>query len=157
MRTVGRPRCSRSRWADRSPRKGVTCPMAHKAQWHPGPGVGQLNDAPVRGPARDRVPPQPWPSRVLTFPHGHGQDGSPGLEAFHRAKSLGDRFSLKRSAEMLRSPVDTREGGAPQRGLPQPSHLKTNFHLLTWSSTPSPLLCPDYRAVPVSQFTKPRS
>lgn len=58
---------------------------------------------------------RPWPSEVLTFPHGHGQDGSPGLEAFHRAKSLGDRFSLKRSAEMLRSPADRREGGAVSR------------------------------------------
>lgn len=45
----------------------------------------------------------------LTFPQGHGQDGSPGLEAFHRAKSLGERFSLRRSAEMLRSPANTRD------------------------------------------------
>lgn len=42
---------------------------------------------------------------TLTFPHGESQDGSPGLEAFHKAKSLGDFFSLNRSAEMLRSPA----------------------------------------------------
>lgn len=51
---------------------------------------------------------------VLTFPHGLGQDGSPGFEAFHSAKSLGDRFSLRRSAETLRSPART---GVGQRGL----------------------------------------
>lgn len=53
---------------------------------------------------------------VLTFPHGDGQDGSPGLEAFHRAKSLGDRFSLRRSAETLRSPVQI-GGRVAQCGL----------------------------------------
>lgn len=42
---------------------------------------------------------------ALTFPHGESQEGSPGLEAFHRAKSLGDFFSLSLSAEMLRSPA----------------------------------------------------
>lgn len=61
-------------------------------------------------------PHSPWLSQVLTFPQGHGQDGSPGLEAFHRAKSLGDRFSLKRSTEMLRSPVDTGWGLSTANG-----------------------------------------
>lgn len=42
-----------------------------------------------------------------TFPHGESHDGSPGLDAFHKAKSLGDFFSLNLSAEMLRSPVET--------------------------------------------------
>ena len=28
------------------------------------------------------------------FPHGDGQDGSPGLDAFQRAKSSGDRLLL---------------------------------------------------------------
>lgn len=41
----------------------------------------------------------------FTFPHGESQEGSPGLEAFQSAKSLGKRFSLSRSAEMLRSPA----------------------------------------------------
>lgn len=40
----------------------------------------------------------------LTFPHGESHEGSPGLEDFHKAKSFGECFSLKRSAEMLRSP-----------------------------------------------------
>lgn len=44
--------------------------------------------------------------RWFTFPQGESQDGSPGLEAFHRAKSFWDFFSLSRSAEMLRSPRD---------------------------------------------------
>lgn len=57
------------------------------------------------GPQGTRAP------ALLTFPQGHGQDGSPGLEAFHRAKSLGERFSLRRSAETLRSPA---VGGAGQ-------------------------------------------
>lgn len=43
----------------------------------------------------------------LTFPQGESHEGSPGLEAFHRAKSLGDFFSLNLSAEMLRSPTST--------------------------------------------------
>ena len=42
-----------------------------------------------------------------TFPQGESHDGSPGLEAFHRAKSLGDFFSLSLSAEMLRSPEES--------------------------------------------------
>lgn len=50
---------------------------------------------PVR--SRDRGP---------TFPHGESHDGSPGLDAFHKAKSLGDFFSLNLSAEMLRSPAE---------------------------------------------------
>lgn len=45
-------------------------------------------------------------SGSLTFPQGQGQDGSPGLEAFHRAKSLGECFSLRQSVEMLKSPVN---------------------------------------------------
>ena len=65
---------------------------------------------PATGSRRHR---SPTPSQGPTFPHGHGQDGSPGLEAFHRAKSLGDRFSLRRSAETLRSPADAREAGHP--------------------------------------------
>lgn len=48
--------------------------------------------------------------RDLTFPHGESHDGSPGLDAFHRAKSLGDFFSLNLSAEMLRSPAGENEG-----------------------------------------------
>lgn len=55
-------------------------------------------------------PPQP----ALTLPQGQGQDGSPGLEAFQSAKSLGERFSLRRSAEMLRSPVDMGSVGSSQ-------------------------------------------
>lgn len=45
-----------------------------------------------------------WP----TLPHGESHDGSPGLDAFHKAKSLGDFFSLNLSAEILRSPVERR-------------------------------------------------
>lgn len=72
----------------------------------------------VLGPRPVPTTPPP-PSGALTLPHGHGQDGSPGLEAFHRAKSLGDRFSLKRSAETLRSPADTGRGhGAAGRASP---------------------------------------
>lgn len=56
----------------------------------------------------------------LTFPHGHGQDGSPGLEAFHRAKSLAERFSLKRSAETLRSPVIGQQAPTWPPLLPHP-------------------------------------
>ncbi len=41
----------------------------------------------------------------LTFPQGESQDGSPGLEAFHSAKSFCDLFSLSLSAEMLKSPA----------------------------------------------------
>lgn len=143
-------------WVDRSPRKGVTRPVAHKAQRHLGLRMGQSRAAPVRGSACAVSHHGPWPCWGLTFPHGQGQDGSPGLEAFHRAKSLGDRFSLRRSAEMLRSPADRRAGrreglvgGACQR---VPSHPKavpgtcrallTNFRLLSWSSTPFTLtLC----------------
>lgn len=40
-----------------------------------------------------------------TFPHGESQDGSPGLDAFHKAKSFWDFFSLSLSAEILRSPA----------------------------------------------------
>ena len=76
------------------------------------------------------------PSRVLTFPQGHGQDGSPGLEAFQRAKSLGDRFSLRRSAETLRSPADTAGAGTRWMELSR-SRDDSGTCLLTWSSTPS--------------------
>lgn len=48
-----------------------------------------------------------WWSSGLTFPQGESHEGSPGLEAFHSAKSLGDFFSLNLSAEMLRSPMST--------------------------------------------------
>lgn len=44
-----------------------------------------------------------------TFPHGESHEGSPGLDAFHKAKSLGDFFSLNLSAEMLRSPTHTQK------------------------------------------------
>lgn len=74
-----------------------------------GPGAGQLCEALAKVSAHGTLPPA---LSVLTLPHGQGQDGSPGLEAFHRAKSLGDRFSLRRSAETLRSPEDDRRGGA---------------------------------------------
>lgn len=57
--------------------------------------------------------PHPHPA-TLTLPQGQGQDGSPGLEAFQSAKSLGDRFSLRRSAEMLRSPADVGSVGSSQ-------------------------------------------
>lgn len=57
--------------------------------------------------------PHPHPA-TLTLPQGQGQDGSPGLEAFQSAKSLGDRFSLRRSAEMLRSPADMGSVGSSQ-------------------------------------------
>lgn len=56
----------------------------------------------------------PPPPATLTLPQGQGQDGSPGLEAFQSAKSLGDRFSLRRSAETLRSPADVGSVGSSQ-------------------------------------------
>lgn len=62
------------------------------------------------GLAGTHPPPQP----ALTLPQGQGQDGSPGLEAFQSAKSLGERFSLRRSAEMLRSPADMGSVGSSQ-------------------------------------------
>lgn len=43
-------------------------------------------------------------SSVLTIPQGDSQEGSPGLEAFQRAKSVGLFFSSCRSAETLSSP-----------------------------------------------------
>lgn len=99
------------------------------------------------------------PGRPL--PHGHGQDGSPGLEAFHRAKSLGDRFSLKRSAEMLRSPADMREGslGATRWStlLKVAPGTGTAFR---WSSAYQrgrarpPARCPEFAAAAVPTFTK---
>ena len=47
--------------------------------------------------------------RAPTFPHGDSHEGSPGFEAFHRAKSFWDFFSLSLSAEMLRSPIGQEE------------------------------------------------
>lgn len=122
------------RWDEGPPRR------ASDPKPHPRPGRrGPRREAPAQRPARHSgTGPQdgaglrcsgealcprpapatpPRPSGELTLPHGHGQDGSPGLEAFHRAKSLGDRFSLRRSAEMLRSPVDMGDGSLP---LPAP-------------------------------------
>lgn len=95
------------------------------------------------------------PGRPL--PQGHGQDGSPGLEAFHRAKSLGDRFSLRRSAEMLRSPAEQETGysalldgrthasrGAVLGGLLVDPW--THFRLSPWSHMPSGPPQPDWSA-----------
>ena len=39
-----------------------------------------------------------------TFPQGESHDGSPGLDAFHRAKSFGLLFSLSLSSDTLKSP-----------------------------------------------------
>lgn len=83
-------------------------------------------------------PPRPASCHLgpsLTFPQGHGQEGSPGLEAFHRAKSLGERFSLRRSAETLRSPV-SEQGKGESDSVASPH---TNAHpaasLLHWLSS----------------------
>lgn len=94
-------------------------PQVHRAESQKGSHVPKgPQGSVVRGPPgqgrrapqqRGRPPLPPAPPWEHTFPQGHGQDGSPGLEAFQRAKSLGDRFSLRRSAETLRSPADTRK------------------------------------------------
>lgn len=89
-----------------------------------GAGHGGTLDVPPRPPLqqrsgerRDERPPclsgSPAGGWGLTFPHGESHDGSPGLDAFHRAKSLGDFFSPSLSAETLRSPAGGKEG-APQ-------------------------------------------
>ena len=39
-----------------------------------------------------------------TFPQRESHDGSPGLDAFHRAKSFGLLFSLSLSSDTLKSP-----------------------------------------------------
>ena len=44
-------------------------------------------------------------ARLLTIPHGEFHDGSPGFEAFQRAKSFGERFSLSWSSETLSDPA----------------------------------------------------
>jgi hypothetical protein len=43
---------------------------------------------------------------MLTFPQGESHEGSPGLDAFQRAKSLVFFFSFNLSSEMLRSPEE---------------------------------------------------
>ena len=45
-------------------------------------------------------------NRPLTFPHGESQDGSPGLDAFHTAKSLTLFFSPSLSSDTLSSPAE---------------------------------------------------
>lgn len=41
---------------------------------------------------------------LSTFPQGESQEGSPGLEAFHRTKSVGFLFSSCLSADTVSSP-----------------------------------------------------
>lgn len=62
----------------------------------------------------------------LTFPHGDSQDGSPGLEVFHRAKSFCERFSLRRSAEILKSPA--RQGSMRSRAIIY-KHRNTSYRV----------------------------
>lgn len=88
----------------RPPRCCSPLPPATEGKTVPGREVMTLRGL---GLAGTHPPPQP----ALTLPQGQGQDGSPGLEAFQSAKSLGDRFSLRRSAETLRSPADMRSVG----------------------------------------------
>ncbi len=45
--------------------------------------------------------------KTRTFPQGESQDGSPGFDAFHSAKSFGLFFSLSLSSDTLRSPAST--------------------------------------------------
>jgi len=44
--------------------------------------------------------------RLLTLPQGDSQLGSPALDIFHNAKSVGLRFSLNTSLATVRSPLN---------------------------------------------------
>lgn len=121
---------------------------------------GRTLDVPPWSPLKTRQqqrrsttgnPPPPYPpptqpvrsrDRGLTFPHGESHDGSPGLDAFHKAKSLGDFFSLNLSAEMLRSPEEkSTQLPSPQRPLETPEPTGSSAWLVFFCQLQASLNC----------------